>query len=186
MIIEISNKKYIGQCNALSYIFYNSIFKTNIFEEIAKLRIYLIKINGDKENTERAEEFYNILMKVIYIFIYTKNQNISSFDKFIEENRNKVVSSETINEVLQVLIQSFIDNDIVEQLNKINNDNNEKKSKFPEHEFLLMCLKMDISIECLEKLTYVDVMKILICYLNKNSNEKEKKATQIDIDKLLR
>lgn len=186
MIIKIEDKKYIGQCNALSYIFYNSLFKTNIFEEISKLRIYLIQISENKANTERIEEFYNILMKVIYIFIYTKNQNINSFEKFIEENKDKVISSETINEVLEILIQNFIDNDVIEQLNKINNDNNEKKSKFPEHEFLLMCLKMDISIECLEKLTYVDIMKVIICYLNKNSDEREKKATQMDIDRLLR
>lgn len=60
---------------------------------------------------------------------------------------------------------------------------------FPEHLFLLACLRLGLTIQDLKFLTYVDVMKIFLSIDNKKSETKStgvRKATQADIDRLLR
>lgn len=59
---------------------------------------------------------------------------------------------------------------------------------FPEHLFLLACLRLGLTIQDLKFLTYVDVMKIFLSIDNKKSETKSRgvrKATQADIDRLL-
>lgn len=56
---------------------------------------------------------------------------------------------------------------------------------FPEHYFLLACLRLGLSIQDLKILTYVDVMKIFLSIETKKENTGIRKATQADIDKLL-
>ena len=56
---------------------------------------------------------------------------------------------------------------------------------FPEHHFLLACLRIGLTIQDLKILTYVDVMKI---FLSIETGKKEagiRKASQADIDRLL-
>ena len=54
---------------------------------------------------------------------------------------------------------------------------------FPEHSFIASCLRNGLTIDDLRFLTYVDVMKILISFIPEP--EKEKLASQSDIDKFL-
>lgn len=54
---------------------------------------------------------------------------------------------------------------------------------FPEHEFLASCLRVGLHISDLKELTYIDVMKILLTFID--SKPKGNKATQSDIDMLL-
>lgn len=56
--------------------------------------------------------------------------------------------------------------------------------EYPEQEFIASCLRIGLTTNDLEKLTYIEAMKVLYSFLEKNA-EKEKKATQADIDKLL-
>lgn len=56
---------------------------------------------------------------------------------------------------------------------------------FPEHSFIASCLSAGLSIQDLKLLTYVDVLKILVSLIPE-SQEKEKMATQSDIDNFLR
>ena len=71
----------------------------------------------------------------------------------------------------------------LKELEKIKSSGNNKEI-FPEHEFVSSCLRIGLSISDLEKLTYIDVMKILFSYVQSNKID-ENKATQKDIDKLL-
>lgn len=57
---------------------------------------------------------------------------------------------------------------------------------FPEHHFLLACLRLGLTIQDLRFLTYVDIMKIFLSIENKKDENKPRKATQADIDRLLR
>ena len=57
---------------------------------------------------------------------------------------------------------------------------------FPEHHFLLACLRLGLTIQDLKFLTYVDVMKIFLSIETKKKNTEARKATQADIDRLLR
>lgn len=79
---------------------------------------------------------------------------------------------------------AFVDEELTKELEKISNKNS-KESVFPEHEFLGTCLRIGLHVSDLEKLTYVDTMKILITYINYEEKPSSKKATQSDIDKLL-
>ena len=56
---------------------------------------------------------------------------------------------------------------------------------FPEFCFIATCLRAGLTINDLKLLTYVDIMKILITFIPRQKNN-TKKATQADIDKLLR
>lgn len=56
---------------------------------------------------------------------------------------------------------------------------------FPEHHFLLACLRLGLTVQDLKFLTYVDVMKIFLSIETKKENTKVRKATQADIDRLL-
>ena len=56
---------------------------------------------------------------------------------------------------------------------------------FPEHHFLLVCLKVGLTIQDLKFLTYVDVMKIFLSIDTKKEITGPRKATQSDIDRLL-
>lgn len=81
---------------------------------------------------------------------------------------------------------AFVDKKVFEELEKIETSN--KKSIFPEHEFLTACLRIGLKIEDLKILTYIDVLKIFITIFN--NNEKEEKtgtriATKKDIEKMV-
>ena len=81
-----------------------------------------------------------------------------------------------------------MDKKVFERLEKTNKDNaSQEKSLFPEHEFLVACLRMGLKVEDLKILTYIDVLKIFISFFD---NEKEEKkgtrvATQEDIQNLV-
>jgi hypothetical protein len=75
---------------------------------------------------------------------------------------------------------TFVNKEVRDQLDKIQTKEN-KKELFPEHEFIASCLRIGITIQDLKFLTYVDVMKILLSFID----IKENKATQQDINSLL-
>ena len=60
---------------------------------------------------------------------------------------------------------------------------------FPEHHFLLACLRLGLTMQDLRFLTYVDVMKIFLSIENNKAGKTDvsraRKATQADIDRLL-
>lgn len=56
---------------------------------------------------------------------------------------------------------------------------------FPEHHFLLACLRLGLTMQDLRSLTYVDVMKIFLSIETKKNDTKVRKASQADIDRLL-
>lgn len=188
MIIKIGNKKYVGQCNALSYIFHNRLFKKNIIEELIELRKHFMKINKEEAEEKSIERIYNILTRVIYTFIYTYDNNVYSFKEFEKEINDEIIPNETINEIIEILIANFTDETVSKELDEISNNNTEK-SIFPEHDFLISCLQLKLTIEDLKILTYIDVMKMFVLTLNITKNENRDKqvreATQADIDKFL-
>ena len=56
---------------------------------------------------------------------------------------------------------------------------------FPEHHFLLACLRLGLTIQDLRFLTYVDVMKIFLSIESKKEKKtKYKESTQADWDRL--
>ncbi len=84
---------------------------------------------------------------------------------------------------------AFVDSELSKELEKINSNSDNIEDKFPEHTFLALCAKNGINIEYLKLFTYVDIMKMLISFIDASNKEINKNsvrmATQRDIDKLL-
>ena len=186
MIIKIGNKEYIGQCNALSYMFHKKIFKTSIFDDLVILKECLLKKRS-------SEEFYNVLIRLIYTLIYTNSNELYCFEEFKEEIMNETISSITIDEIINLYLESFFDNEALEELEKIDKKEttyegqNTKNEVFPEHEFIVSCISFGLNIEALKELTYIDVVKMMITTRKREKENKKPRyrmATQEDWDRL--
>ena len=73
-------------------------------------------------------------------------------------------------------------------MNTIIKSEEEINLKFPEHDFFATALKIGITIEDLKELTYVDILKIFISFLQKDKDKTTngvRKATQEEINQLV-
>ena len=96
MLIKIGNKKYVGYCNAMTYIYYNKVFNANIFDDLDRIKEYLIKINLQKIEKNDVDNMVNIILKLVYILIYTNNpKKINRFEKWKNEHKNEIIEPNT-------------------------------------------------------------------------------------------
>lgn len=75
-----------------------------------------------------------------------------------------------------------MDQELEEQLKLLKTKGGDT-SVFEEHQFISNCLKLGLTMSDLEKLDYIDVLKIFFCSIPEE--EKYKKATAADWDKLM-
>lgn len=80
---------------------------------------------------------------------------------------------------------AFVDSELYEKIEKINNNISDTKEEYPEQEFIASCLRVGLTTKDLEELTYIEAMKVLYSFIEKKNKNTERKATQSDIDKLL-
>lgn len=76
----------------------------------------------------------------------------------------------------------FVDKEIEEEFKKIKLKNTEEDSNLDEYKFIANCLQIGLKIEDLKNMKYTDVVKILICFVDRKKTPR--KATQADWDKL--
>lgn len=84
----------------------------------------------------------------------------------------------------------FVDDKLKKEIDKLGDSEDSGKITFPESSFLSSCLRIGLTLNDLKKLTYVEVMKTMISYLDLKKDDKKKKsnvreATQADIDRFL-
>ena len=189
MLIKIGNKEYVGCCNAMTYIFYNKVFNLNIIDDLDQIKGCLIKFKLQSGNKDDIDNMVDIILRLIYILIYTNNQNeINSFEKWKKQHEHEVIELETINEVIEFFVDNFYSQEVKEELDKIKVSKNEDEPIiFQEHTFLNQCLNIGLNIEDMTKLSYVDICKLLIVNMNKAKNLRKPKykiATTQDWDAL--
>lgn len=83
---------------------------------------------------------------------------------------------------------TFVDEEAIKELKKIVKSEEEINLKFPEHDFFATALKIGLTIEDLKELTYVDILKIFISFLQKDKDKSTngaRKATQEEINQLV-
>ena len=83
---------------------------------------------------------------------------------------------------------TFVDEEAIKELKKIIKSEEEINLKFPEHDFFATALKIGLTIEDLKELTYVDILKIFISFLQKDKDKTTngvRKATQEEINQLV-
>lgn len=192
--IKIDDKKYKVECNALSYIFYKKIFNINIFDDINKIREYLIFqknlskkaiLSNFEEATKKVQNFLDAIYRLTYICIYCKDKEIEDFDEW--KNENNLLNSEEndwIGKIIQLVTDCYIDEEVEQELSKDSESNENEKVLFPEHTFLYTCLRIGLTMKDLENLTYVDVSKIFLSITKKRKTSKYRMATQADWDNL--
>jgi hypothetical protein len=81
-----------------------------------------------------------------------------------------------------------VDEEAIKELKKLVKSEEEINLKFPEHDFFATALKIGITIEDLKELTYVDILKIFISFLQKDKDKTTngvRKATQEEINQLV-
>lgn len=76
--------------------------------------------------------------------------------------------------------RNFVDEELIKELDKINSSG-DNEDVFPEHSFVASALRIGLSINDLKELTYVDVMKILISYIDRKNGEKKPTQSQIEM-----
>lgn len=189
MLIRIGNKKYVGYCNAMTYIYYNKVFNANIFDDLDRIKEYLIKINLQKIEKNDVDNMVNIILKLVYILIYTNNpKEINRFEKWKNEHKNEIIKPNMTNEIIEYLVDNFYNQEVREELEKIKTPKKQEEDIiFQEHTFLKQCLELGLSCKDLENLSYVDACKILIINMNRIKNAKKakyKEATTQDWDML--
>lgn len=203
-IIIIKDKHYTIECNALSYILYKKIFNKDILQDIQILQNYVIeqavKTEEIKERFQNisqvelikkvvnymkkyADDFAQAIMRITYTLICTYNDMFVDFETFLRSVKEINVEDNWVADVIEIAIDSFIDVDVIKELKKMPGDTTEVL--FPEHFFILACLRVGLTLEDLKFLTYLDVMKIFLSIEAKKEDSKVRKATQADIDKFL-
>ncbi len=82
-------------------------------------------------------------------------------------------------------LRNFVDEEVINEYEKLPNSNN-SYDPFPEHSFIASCLRVGLSLSDLKKLSYVDVMKIILSFIDKDESRKTnyRVANQADWDRL--
>lgn len=79
-----------------------------------------------------------------------------------------------------------MDKQVFEEFEKYKTTNNEE-SLYPEHEFIISCLRIGLKLEDLKLLTFVDIIKLFMSYIGKPEKQEEgtRMATQEEIQKMV-
>lgn len=82
-----------------------------------------------------------------------------------------------------------MDNQVFEEFKKYKTTNtNNEEGLYPEHEFLISCLRIGLKLDDLKLLSFVDIIKLFISYIGKPEEQKEegeRMATQEEIQKIV-
>lgn len=125
--ITICGKKYEMECNALTYVKYNSFFKSGLLKDMHFIQGYLIKQaviakQLDERKISEAEklsqlsdymindtdEFIEKITKITWILIYSANNKIESFDEWTAGLKNfNVNTADWISEVTEFAVSCF-------------------------------------------------------------------------------
>lgn len=127
--ITICDREFKIECNALTYVKYKSIFKTGIFEDIQKIQTFIIiqslnqeKIMKENPNISKEEfeeklgqlmikgnidEFIVSVTRMAWILIYSANDNVEEYDKWLKSIRKFSINDKWIVEVTKFVVDCF-------------------------------------------------------------------------------
>lgn len=124
--ITICNKEYDIDCNALTYVKYQSFFKSGILKDMSIVEAYLIKQDvyaSELEKEEKADansvsvlsemlvndldEFVRIITQITWILMYSANDKIDSYENWLKSIDKFKVDDEWIVEVTEYAVDCF-------------------------------------------------------------------------------
>ncbi len=124
--ITIEDREYEIECNALTYIKYKTFFKTGILKDMQFVQNYLIrqavagqqlqnqKISEEEKLVRLSEymigdtdEFVIKITQIAWILIYTANNKIESYEKWLSEIKEFNVEDDWLSEVTEYAVGCF-------------------------------------------------------------------------------
>lgn len=124
--IEICGKQYEVECNALTYVKYKNFFKTGILKDMQFVENYLIKQTivsqkliekklTEEEKTsqlsrymiDETDEFVIKVTQLAWILIYSANNKVEEYDKWLKSIEKFNVSDNWIVEVTELAVDCF-------------------------------------------------------------------------------
>lgn len=126
--IVIEGKSYDIDCNALTLILHNRLFKKGIIQDINVLRNYIIvqtlKVNeikakfpklSDEEIDNQVATFMNnyiddfieAITRITYSLMYTANDKIESYEEFLRNIKHFKINDDWIVEVTEFAVGCF-------------------------------------------------------------------------------
>lgn len=124
--VIINEKTYNIDCNAFTYIKYQSFFKTGIIQDMNIIKNYLAKqtlisrkyekenISEEKKNSIVAEllvnetdEFVRIVTQIVWILIFTANEQIISYESWLKSIKKFNIADKWIAEVTEFAVATF-------------------------------------------------------------------------------
>lgn len=124
--ITIDGKKYDIDCNGFTYLKYKTIFNSGIVSDIKKIQEYLIKQiyvskHYEKKKISQEEKIIKIsncmqgdiddfiitITKIAWILIYTANEEIDEYEKWLKSIKKIDVQEDWISEVTEFAVDCF-------------------------------------------------------------------------------
>lgn len=124
--IEICNKEYNIDSNAMTYLFYKKVFNRGILEDVSILKEFLVKLTiflnkilkldlSEQEKKQEisqfalieADKYIEVITRITYILIYTANNNFKSYEDFMKGIPKLSVDDEWVFEVTELAVDTF-------------------------------------------------------------------------------
>ena len=126
--ITICDKEYKIDCNAFTYVKYNSIFKTGIIKDAQKIQTFIVmqkiyeeRIKQENPNISKQElenqlgdlmidtvdDFIEIITKIAWIMIYSANNEIEEYEKWLKSISRFSINDKWIVEVAELAVDCF-------------------------------------------------------------------------------
>lgn len=124
--ITICNKECDIECNALTYVKYQSFFKSGILKDMSIIETYLIKQNAYANELEKEEmsdsdrvsalsemlvndidEFIRIITQITWILMYSANNKIDSYENWLKSIDKFKIDDDWIVEVTEYAVDCF-------------------------------------------------------------------------------
>ena len=126
--IKICDKEYEIDCNAYTYIKFKKIFKISIFEAVQKVQFFLQKqvlikneiLKDDPDISQETlevvisnqmindiDDFFESITKLAYILIYTVNEKLLEYEKWLKTIDKMSIDDDWIVEVTELAVEKF-------------------------------------------------------------------------------
>ena len=126
--IKICDKEYEIDCNAYTYIQFKKIFKISIFEAVQQVQFFLQKqvlikneiLKDDPDISQETlevvisnqmindiDDFFESITKLAYILIYTVNEKLLEYEKWLKTIDKMSIDDDWIVEVTELAVEKF-------------------------------------------------------------------------------
>ena len=124
--ITICDRQYDIDCNALTYVKYQTFFKSGILKDMSVAETYLVKQKAYAEEINKkdlsdmqkieiledmlmddTDEFVRIITQIAWILIYSANDKVENYENWLKSIKKFKVDDSWIAEVTEYAVDCF-------------------------------------------------------------------------------